>query len=138
MLNKVTVDGKRARKKASKSSAQEHNSLYMPLTPPTSDDSVHSNESRPSLSPALSLLSTPSSSSSLTPPISNQYPHDEDDRSSFMNLWYFWYCWYKMNAFVSLKETSSNASDLDLYSLAHEISLICMSHYGILDFTSPI
>jgi hypothetical protein len=141
LLNKVTVDGKRARKKASKALAQ-HNSSHVPLTPPTSDDgSVYSNESQPSLSPALSVLSSPTSSplTPMTPPISNQYPYDEDDGNSVMSLLYSWYCWYKMNAYVSLKEMTSNStSELDLYSLAHEISLMWMSHNGILDFTSSI
>ena len=123
----MTVDGKRIRKKSTDSSKTCD-------TPPSTNCSENSND-YDSISSYSSLAVSASSinnSLNLTPPLSPS--GDAPILNSFSDeekIWR-WYCWCKYIAYSWFIETNMemNMSHLDMYSIAHSVSLEWLRMFG--------
>ena len=101
--------------------------------PTPSSSSGYSHDSQSPLRPSSSSSTTLSMTSSLSP-VSSQYSDDDETNNMFIETnWYFWYCWSKLIAYKFLIEMQNpeEASELNLYTLAHEISLNWLKRNGM-------
>ena len=135
----MTVDGKRIRSKAFKKKSLAHENSFSVTsiipTPPTSSSSECSNDSRSSLNSPLSLVPCLRLVSISDHP--EKANEDVENKQMTIDLhenetsWYFWYCWSKLVAYQSLIEMNVDMYELNLYSLAHEISIKWLNQNGM-------